>query len=354
MKTPFFSHKSILCIQWVLFLLLVQPAQSQVVHYTDASYRALSPVNDSLVLLAGSKGRVVLKSTVTDFWFDISPKPLVPVDYRSSSVLNDSTFLVATAGSPGFILKTTNRGYSWDTTWFNMNEQVFIDGMAFYDDKVGYAFGDPLDGYLLVLKTNDGGNTWQRIPKKQLGKPKHKTEASFAASNSGIQITEDGVVLLSYSSEKRNRVLYFYEGVKKWKGMKNKLITGSMKTKLISGKAKGIYGSALARNELVLVGGSYLDSTAAIQTSGVLNIETGRFQPSTNPVLGYRSGVACIKSVCIATGRTGTDISFDAGLNWESFNHEAYYTVVAHEKKFYFTGKKGRFKVVPLAEIQFE
>lgn len=345
MNTINFRRQSIRCIQWMLFLILITPLHGQVAHYSDAGYRALSPVNDSLVLMAGSKGRVILKSTSSDFWFDISPKPLKQVDYRSAAVLNDSTFLVASAGSPGFIFKTTNRGYSWDTTWFNMNEKVFLDGMAFQSEKEGYAFGDPLSEYLLVLKTNDGGDSWVRIPREQLGKPKHKTEASFAASNTGIQIADDGTVFLAYSSEKLNRVLYYRQGMKKWK---------CMKTKLISGKAKGIYGTALSRNQLVLVGGSYLDSTASMQTSGVLNIETGKFKPSIQPVLGYRSGVACIKSVCLATGRTGTDISFDAGLNWESFNHEAYYTVVAHQKQFYFTGKNGRFKVVKLADIQFD
>ena len=32
------------------------------------------------------------------------------------------------------------------------------------DEKHGIAFGDPIDGRLTLIKTDDGGDTWHDIP----------------------------------------------------------------------------------------------------------------------------------------------------------------------------------------------
>lgn len=59
--------------------------------------------------------------------------------------------------------------------------------MQFYDNLNGIAIGDPIMGYLSVITTKDGGETWQKnnienAPKVVDG------EAAFAASNTNINI----------------------------------------------------------------------------------------------------------------------------------------------------------------------
>lgn len=36
--------------------------------------------------------------------------------------------------------------------------------MDFWDDQNGIAFGDAIDGKLVILKTTDGGDSWQEAP----------------------------------------------------------------------------------------------------------------------------------------------------------------------------------------------
>ena len=57
------------------------------------------------------------------------------------------------AGDRGIVLKTTDGGETWQTT--KLNENWYITQIDFIDDSVGWAVG-----YHNILKTEDGGYNW--------------------------------------------------------------------------------------------------------------------------------------------------------------------------------------------------
>ena len=308
--------------------------------FKQHSYRALNVISEKSVLLSGTNGRVFLVNPTTLESINISPSDTSKIDFRAAAVLNDSTFLVASAGSPGFILRTNSQGKTWDTTWVNNAPDVFIDGMQFSDAKTGWAYGDIQNGYLLVLKTTDGGITWQRIKQEALPNSL-ESEGSFAASNSGIAVTGD-TILLAYSNPKSNRIVASYNAGVSWK---------SIPTKMRTGEAMGTFALDFSRNGLALVGGSFIDSTSAQGTGNFFKKLSDTCFVSTSTPTAYCSGLSCIGDTCIAVGRSGTMLSKDGGNTWQKINDDAFYTSKAFKESFYLTGKKGKFKVLSLAKL---
>ena len=45
-----------------------------------------------------------------------------------------------------------------------MTPGTFYDAMDFWDNRSGIAFGDAIDGRLLILRTFDGGEHWEELP----------------------------------------------------------------------------------------------------------------------------------------------------------------------------------------------
>lgn len=73
------------------------------------------------------------------------------VPYGACYVSGDTYFLVDNAGH---IQKSTNNGSSWTTVFSQPG--VLFTGIDFFNDDIGMASGD--DG--VIVKTNDGGDTW--------------------------------------------------------------------------------------------------------------------------------------------------------------------------------------------------
>lgn len=59
-------------------------------------------------------------------------------------------------GGVGRAYRTTDGGQSWIQTYERVQAGVFLDGLAFWDAKRGVAFGDPVDGEFMILRTEDG------------------------------------------------------------------------------------------------------------------------------------------------------------------------------------------------------
>ena len=82
------------------------------------------------------------------------------LDFRMLAAFDADRAVVANAGSPGFIFKTSDGGKTWNTVLKDERPEFFIDALVFWDDKRGLAVGDPIGGAFLALATDDGGETW--------------------------------------------------------------------------------------------------------------------------------------------------------------------------------------------------
>ncbi|MFT7484508.1 MAG: photosystem II stability/assembly factor-like uncharacterized protein, partial [Candidatus Paceibacteria bacterium] len=163
----------------------------QVQELEGASLRGLSVPGKATVWISGAGGVCVVSEDNGRTWRDVSPPQAVAddLDLRSIHALDRTHAWVASAG-PGAasrILRTRDGGETWETVRTNAEEDGFYDSIAFWDLKRGIVMGDAVDGYLTILITSDGGDSWARVPQERLPKPL-AGECGFAASNRTIAL----------------------------------------------------------------------------------------------------------------------------------------------------------------------
>ena len=101
--------------------------------------------------------------------------------------------LVVMAAGPGDrsrLYRTSDGGRSWSLVLSNTFEAGFFNGIAFWDERRGVLTGDPIDGALFVMRTDDGGATWERLPPAILP-PVDSAEYGFAASGTHFEVCGD-------------------------------------------------------------------------------------------------------------------------------------------------------------------
>ena len=84
------------------------------------------------------------------------------MEFRAIAVTSEAVFLL-NVGSPAYLLKSVDEGKTWTNVYQEVHPDVFYDCMKFWDEKDGIAVGDPVDGCLSILLTNDGGNSWTKL-----------------------------------------------------------------------------------------------------------------------------------------------------------------------------------------------
>ena len=122
--------------------------QSSWEHWTaPASIRSLDVLNDEEARYAGSDGWIGQFSGETNTWEHrqlTAPDGRTP-SFRSSSYAGEKWF-AASIESPAWILQTSSNGWAPNWVHHDTSAAVFLDAMAWWDDKEGMVFGDPIDG----------------------------------------------------------------------------------------------------------------------------------------------------------------------------------------------------------------
>ena len=298
----------------------------------ENSKRGLFAVNENVIWSSGTGG-VILSTSNNKDWNKFEDTAFVQLDFRDIHAFNEKEAVIMSSGDGCEMYKTMDGGKTWFKVYENKQVGIFFDGMAFWDDNNGIAFSDPIDSYIYMITTTDGGSSWSKLKSKTL--PETLVgEAGFAASGTGIVCIGDSTVYIGTGGGEISRVFISHN-----RGLNWKVVNTPMRT----GEASGIY-SMVFLDELngVVVGGNYLDSAdtegnCAITSDGGLT-----WQLPTVPPTGYRSCVAYNgNGVLITTGRNGIDVSFDKGMNWEHITGDAYYSCVINGGSGWLTGNKG-------------
>ncbi len=274
-----------------------QPQESGV----KASLRGLSAVSDQVAWASGSGGTVLRTIDGGASWESVSVPDNEKIDFRDVEGFDANTAIVLSAGLPALIYKTTDGGKSWDRKYFSDVEGTFYDAMDFWNDREGIAFGDAIDGRLLILKTSDAGETWQELPFDQ--RPQAKDgQGGFAASGTCLRVSGENNVYIGLGGEEAS-LFYSFDKGESW----SKTITP-----LQSGEpTQGIFSIDFKNDqEGLMVGGDYRgDSLTRINAA-----YTNDGGESWLPVMaglspdGYRSGVAFYDNDLILTvGRGSCD-----------------------------------------------
>jgi photosystem II stability/assembly factor-like uncharacterized protein len=287
---------------------------------SDASFRGLSVIDDSVAWVSGSKGIVGKTTDAGKHWKYSTVPGFDKFDFRSIYAFDANKAIIANAGAPANILLTTDGGKSWSTVYSNTDTAAFIDGVDFWNDKEGVIYGDPIKGKMLLLKTIDGGLKWRESPDSE--RPTLEPgEASFAASGTNIRCFEKSEVIIA-TGGKISRLWYSNNKGISWKTISAPIIQGE--------PAMGIFSFARRKpGHLVIVGGNYLQDS--LKTDHVFYSEDqGRsWSPPLDPTRGYRESVEYIhETILIAAGPSGVDVSYNGGMNWQPLSDEKYFHVV--------------------------
>lgn len=285
----------------------------------ETSIRGLSVLDDSVAWVSGSGGWVgkSIDSGRTWDWKQVSGYE--GVDFRDIESFSDRSAIILSAGSPLVILLTVDGGGTWEEVYQDSRPEIFFDGMDFWDEQCGIAYGDPIDGIMQLLKTNDGGRNWQDIS-RNAGVQLVAGEAGFAASGTGIRTLPAGNIFIA-SGGYKSQLFHSADSGYTWKAHTCPIVQGAAST--------GIFSIAfLDENNGVAVGGDYQQDDDKVNVVFVTDDGGANWQPPKRGTNGYRSAVEYIdQKTLIATGTSGVDISVDGGKSWTSASKAGFHVV---------------------------
>ena len=274
-----------------------------------ATFVLLQPTAQWQDQASGANGTVVRTTDGGATW-EARPVPGAErLDFRDVDAFSESVAYILSIG-PGEasrIFKTTDGGGHWVEQFKNTDPKAFLDAMTFRDVNRGFAFSDSVDGRFVILRTSNGGATWERIPAEALP-PALDGEGAFAGSGTNIAISGDRVWIGTTAS----RMLRSSDGGRTW------TVT---QTPMATGEATGIFSVAF-RDAMhgVAVGGNYSKEREASDNL-VYTSDGGRTWALAGErgLSGFRSVVAYIpgtRSSLLAVGPSGADRSDDDGRTW--------------------------------------
>lgn len=290
-----------------------------------SSFRGLSVIDDSVVWVSGSNGWIG-RSTDGARSFAFKQVPgYEKFDFRSLYAFDSQQAIIANAGSPAHILQTTDGGQTWSSVYQNDHPDAFFDGVDFWNEREGMIYGDPIGGRMLLLITKDGGKTWNALPESQ--RPLLTDgEASFAASGTGIRCYDKSMVMIA-TGGKTSRLFTSKNSGASWKVLTPSMVQGESST--------GIFSVAFKDKKNGVVAGGDFQKDSLKVNHILLTKDAGKTwtQPIT-PTRGYRECVEYISNnVLIATGPSGTDISYNEGNDWQSLSDEKGFHLVRKSRK---------------------
>ena len=299
---------------------LAQPMLIELNTGSKASLRGLYAINDSICWVSGSEGTVLRTVNNGQSWEDVSPDGYQKLQFRDIHAFGKDTAIVLSAGLPAVICKTTNGGQNWKEVYRNGTEGVFFDAMDFWDDEKGIAFSDAPNNKILVIITNDGGNSWQTIPEESLPEV-HKHQGGFAASGTCIDAFGKSSALIGLGGPEAT-VLLTNDFGNSWTKSNAPLDHGE--------SSKGIFSICMYDQTWgFMVGGDYrADSLSGNNMAETYDGGKTWKLISEEQLKGkYLSAVdySNYKSI-IATSRTGIRYSTDGGKTWKALEGN-YYSV---------------------------
>jgi len=312
-----------------------------------SSLRGSAIIGNSL-WVSGTNNSVFVSQNGGKTWEDKSPKLPSAIklntDYRDIALFDLNTAIIMGVGSgkQSVLYKTTDGGDNWKLLYQNKDEQGFFDSIAFWNKQHGLLLGDPVDGYYVVKKTTDGGKTWRRIAKNKLPTMLSK-EGAFAASGNTLIVGNESQAWITTGGLSASVYMSKNQG-ESWQRQTLPLYNST--------ETAGGYGIALNANQQVFVlGGDYKQREQTY--SNMVTLHHGLWQQVHNGSHGLRTAMSCQQNMCIATGKTSSDISFDHGQTWQVLNNlakpkneQGFYTLAADNGVFLAAGEQGKVAIL--------
>lgn len=321
-------------------VLLATPAHAGWKHVdlpNEATLRAVAVVDGQRFHVSGSKGTHAVTEDGGRTWRQTAPADGAALDFRGVAALDAKTAVLMSAGEGpkglARLYRTTDGGLTWALVYETRLEGSFLDTVAFRDARHGYVLGDPIEGRWFLLKTRDGGQSWERTP----GPSVDEGEAAFAASNSALFVGPGREVWIVSGGTAKARVAHTTDDGDRW------LTT---ETRMAAGQTAGAFGGlALGKGRAVVVGGDYKDELR--DNGGFVMVEGGDvWTPEHQGTPRLLEGVGRLDArTLIAVGPRGTSVSADEGQSWKQVDDEAFHAVACARGACVAAGAKGKVAV---------
>lgn len=322
---------------------MVQLPQWKHISFDEApSLRGSAIIGESL-WVTGANNSVYVSQDGGVTWQNKSVVDEVITDFRDIALFDHNTAIVMGVGSgkQSILFKTINGGDSWQRLYQNTDSKGFFDSIGFWNNTTGLLLGDPVDGFYVIKKTTDGGKSWRRIKQSKIPKMLDK-EAAFAASGNTLIVGENGKAWLTTGGFSAS----VYESKDFGETWQRHAIPLYQAT-----QTSGGYGIALNHQQQPFVlGGDYQQRPATYPN--MVTYLNDKWQGVNSGNNGLRTAMSCQGVICIATGKTGNDISYNAGKIWQPLinNTKAidsgFYTLASDKLVFLFAGAKGQVGVL--------
>jgi photosystem II stability/assembly factor-like uncharacterized protein len=276
------------------------------------SIRGLSVVDDSTAWISGSKGYIAITTNGGKTWVWQQVKGFEQADFRDIEAFSAKEAVIMSSGTPALVLKTIDGGQTWQLKYKNTDTAYFLDAMDFADTQHGYILGDPINNKFLLLETKDGGNTWDPFKDQPTALT---NEAAFAASGTCVRVEDQNIFIVSGGPAAR---LFDYdEKTKHWNISRLPITKGA--------SAKGAFSLAKNNKSLVVVGGDY-SHDKLVDSVACYSRNSGKsWQLATNSQAGFQSCVEYIKDkTFFSTGTPGTNMTTDGGRTWTKIDAASY------------------------------
>ena len=288
---------------------LATPTWTDQTSGVTARLRGISAVSDRVVWASGSGGTVVRSIDGGATWQSLNVPDAAKLDFRDIDAISDRVAYVMSIGNgdSSRIYKTSDAGKTWTLQFTNTDPKAFFDAMAFVDAGHGYAFSDSVDGKLIILRTDNGGRAWTRVPAGALP-PALAGEGAFAASGTNVATFGKNHIWIGTSV---SRVLLSTDGGRTWSAASTPIATGS---------STGIFSIAFRDAQHgIVVGGDYSKESEAVDNAAMTS-DGGKTWTLVKGLSGFRSVVAYLPGTTppalIAVGPQGSDYSTDDGRTW--------------------------------------
>ena len=303
------------------------------------SIRGLSVVDDNVAWISGSAGNISITTDGGKTWNWQQVKGFEKADFRDIEAFSDKEAVIMSSGTPALILKTIDGGNSWQVKYNNSDSTYFLDAMDFDKPSHGVILGDPIKNKFLLLETNDGGETWTTFKNQP---DAMSNEAAFAASGTCLRVTNGVISIASGGSEAR--LITYFPKKNSWDYANLPIVHGK--------SSQGAFSVAIGRNEGVIIGGDYMhdkmaDSVVCLHSLPFVN----KFDFSAKGPTGFQSCVEFVSnSTFIATGTSGSNITTDGGKTWTKIDDTSFNVCrrAKHGKLVLFAGNGGKIGLLKM------
>ena len=325
-------------------LILLSMALAFAPHWTlqtsgvTARLRGVSAVSERVAWASGS-GATVLRTTDGGATWNKLNVTNEAVDFRDIDAIDAQTAYVLSIGNgpASRIYKTTDAGATWTMQFKNDDPKAFLDAMSFWDVKHGIVFGDSVDLQFYILVTADGGATWRRVPPATLP-PALGNEGAFAASGTNIAVFGKTHAWIGTGAATKARVLRTSDGGHTWQVADTPLAAGPSTGIFSIAFRDAQHG--------VIAGGDYQKeheavNNLAVTSDGGVTWSLVKGLSGFRSVVVY---VPRMKTpALLAVGPSGADYSLDDGQTWSPIEGRGFdtFSFVPHAQTGWAAGANG-------------